>query len=99
MAIAMPRTATSSFRPSSPADHISLAPNLARTREQDAAAVHRLTADRALMTTLDFFMPIVIDSCGFGRIAAAKALSDIFPMRARPCYARSTSVHSTALTG
>jgi len=38
----------------------------------DDAAVYRLTDDRALVVTADFFTPIVDDPFDFGRIAAAK---------------------------
>ncbi|CAN5757622.1 selenide, water dikinase SelD [soil metagenome] len=53
----------------------------------DDAAVYRLTGDRALVATVDFFTPIVDDPYDFGRIAAANALSDIYAMGARPLFA------------
>jgi selenide, water dikinase len=53
----------------------------------DDAAVYRLTEDRALVATVDFFTPIVDDAYDFGRIAAANALSDIYAMGARPRFA------------
>lgn len=53
----------------------------------DDAAVYRLTEDRALVATVDFFTPIVDDPYDFGRIAAANALSDIYAMGARPRFA------------
>jgi selenide,water dikinase len=37
--------------------------------------------------TVDFFTPVVDDAFGFGRIAAANALSDIWAMGARPLFA------------
>jgi selenide,water dikinase len=52
----------------------------------DDAAVYRLTDDRALVVTADFFTPIVDDPFDFGRIAAANALSDIYAMGARPLF-------------
>ena len=52
----------------------------------DDAAVYRITADRAMVVTADFFTPIVDDPYDFGRIAAANALSDIYAMGARPLF-------------
>jgi selenide, water dikinase len=52
----------------------------------DDAAVYRLTDDRALVATADFFTPIVDDPYDFGRIAATNALSDIYAMGARPLF-------------
>ena len=52
----------------------------------DDAAVYRLTADRALVVTTDFFTPIVDNPYDFGRISATNALSDIYAMGARPLF-------------
>jgi selenide,water dikinase len=46
----------------------------------DDAAVVRLTDDVALVTTTDFFPPLVDDPSDFGAIAAANACSDVFAM-------------------
>jgi selenide,water dikinase len=54
---------------------------------RDDAAVVRLTADRALVATLDFFTPIVDSAYDFGRIAAANALSDVYAMGGTPVFA------------
>lgn len=53
----------------------------------DDAAVYRLSDDRALVVTADFFTPIVDDPYDFGRIAATNALSDIYAMGATPMFA------------
>jgi selenide,water dikinase len=53
----------------------------------DDAAVVRLSEDRALVATLDFFTPIVDDPYDWGRIAATNALSDVYAMGARPLLA------------
>jgi selenide,water dikinase len=53
----------------------------------DDAAVYRLSADRALVVTADFFAPVVDDPFDFGRIAAANALSDVYAMGGRPLFA------------
>lgn len=53
----------------------------------DDAGVYRLRDDLALVTTVDFFTPIVDDPFDFGRIAAANALSDIYAMGATPVSA------------
>ncbi len=46
----------------------------------DDAAVLRLTDDLALVSTTDFFPPLVDDPSDFGAIAAANACSDVFAM-------------------
>lgn len=53
----------------------------------DDAAVYRLSEDRALVQTVDFFPPIVDDAYSFGAIAAANALSDIYAMGGDPVFA------------
>ncbi|HEX2234169.1 MAG TPA: selenide, water dikinase SelD [Thermoleophilaceae bacterium] len=55
----------------------------------DDAAVLELAHDLALVSTTDFFTPIVDDPYDFGRIAAANALSDIYAMGATPVLALS----------
>jgi selenide,water dikinase len=52
----------------------------------DDAAVIRLSDDRALVLTTDFFTPIVDDPFAFGQIAAANALSDVYAMGGKPLY-------------
>jgi selenide,water dikinase len=53
----------------------------------DDAAVYRLSDDQAIVTTVDFFTPIVDDPGDFGRIAAANALSDVYAMGGAPLTA------------
>ena len=53
----------------------------------DDAAVYRLNDEQAIVTTMDFFPPVVDDPYDFGAIAAANALSDIYAMGGRPLYA------------
>jgi selenide,water dikinase len=53
----------------------------------DDAAVYRLSDDLAIISTLDFFTPIVDDPYTFGQIAAANALSDIYAMGGKPVLA------------
>jgi len=53
----------------------------------DDAAVYRLNDDQAIVTTTDFFPPVVDDPYDFGAIAAANALSDVYAMGGRPLYA------------
>lgn len=52
----------------------------------DAAAV-LVREDLAVLTTADFFTPVVNDAFDWGRIAAANALSDIYAMGGRPVTA------------
>jgi selenide,water dikinase len=49
----------------------------------DDAAVYRLTPETALVSTTDFFPPLVDDPGDFGAIAAANACSDVFAMGGR----------------
>jgi selenide,water dikinase len=53
----------------------------------DDAAVFRLSDDRAVVATVDFFAPIVDDPYAFGAISAANSLSDIYAMGAQPLLA------------
>ncbi|WP_041371700.1 selenide, water dikinase SelD [Nakamurella multipartita] len=53
----------------------------------DDAAVVRLRADLAVISTADFFTPVVDDAYDWGRIAAANALSDVYAMGGRPVVA------------
>jgi selenide, water dikinase len=53
----------------------------------DDAAVYRLDAERALISTVDFFPPVVDDAYSFGAIAAANALSDVYAMGGEPLVA------------
>lgn len=54
---------------------------------RDDAAVYDLGDGRGLISTTDFFMPIVDDAYAFGRIAAANALSDVYAMGGTPSVA------------
>jgi selenide,water dikinase len=49
----------------------------------DDAAVYQLSEDLALVSTTDFFPPLVDDPADFGAIAAANACSDVFAMGGR----------------
>jgi selenide,water dikinase len=49
----------------------------------DDAAVYRISDDTALVSTTDFFPPLVDDPADFGAIAAANACSDVFAMGGR----------------
>src|ERR1700728_4660783 len=53
---------------------------LVGSETSDDAAVFRLNESQAIVSTTDFFMPIVDDPFDFGRIAATNALSDIYAM-------------------
>jgi selenide,water dikinase len=55
--------------------------------QPDDAAVYTLSPDRAVVSTVDFFPPVVDDPYDFGAIAAANALSDIYAMGAEPIFA------------
>lgn len=53
----------------------------------DDAAVYQIDNDTAIISTTDFFMPIVDDAFDFGRIAAANSISDIYAMGGTPMMA------------
>jgi selenide,water dikinase len=53
----------------------------------DDAAVYDLGDGQAVISTTDFFTPIVDDPWDFGRIAAANAISDVFAMGGKPLMA------------
>jgi selenide,water dikinase len=53
----------------------------------DDAAVCAWDEERALVSTVDFFTPIVDDPYTFGAITAANAMSDIYAMGGRPLFA------------
>ena len=53
----------------------------------DDAAVYRVAPKMALVSTVDFFPPVVDDPFQFGAIAAANALSDVYAMGAKPLFA------------
>lgn len=55
--------------------------------DPDDAAVWRLSEDRALVATTDFFTPVVDDPYDYGSIAAANALSDVYAMGGQPFMA------------
>lgn len=54
---------------------------------KDDAAVYDLGDGRGVISTTDFFMPIVDDPFEFGRIAATNAISDIYAMGGTPMMA------------
>jgi selenide,water dikinase len=69
----------------------------------DDAAVVRISGDTAVVSTADFFTPVVDNPYDWGRIAAANALSDIYAMGGRPlvavnvlCWPRDVLPHELA---
>src|SRR3989475_11177141 len=46
----------------------------------DDAAVYRITADVAIVATVDFFPPVVDDPWTWGAISATNSMSDVFAM-------------------
>ncbi len=66
------------------AQHSSL---LVGNGSKDDAAVYDLGNGTALISTTDFFTPIVDDAFAFGRIAGANAISDVYAMGGKPILA------------
>ncbi len=60
---------------------------LVGNESSDDAAVYQINKDEALISTTDFFLPIVDDPFDFGRIAAANAISDVYAMGGDPLMA------------
>ena len=54
---------------------------------KDDAAVYDLGNGMAMISTTDFFMPIVDDAFSFGQIASANAISDVYAMGGKPFMA------------
>ncbi len=60
---------------------------LVGNNSRDDAAVYDLEDGTAIISTTDFFMPIVDDPFTFGRIAATNAISDVYAMGGQPLLA------------
>ena len=60
---------------------------LVGNHSRDDAAVYDLGNGTAIISTTDFFMPIVDDPFEFGRIAAANSISDVYAMGGKPLMA------------
>lgn len=63
------------------------APLLVDNGSRDDAAVYDLGNGTAVISSTDFFMPIVDDPFDFGRVAATNAISDIYAMGGKPLMA------------
>lgn len=60
---------------------------LVGNESKDDAAVYELEDGNCIISTTDFFMPIVDDAFDFGRIAACNAISDVYAMGGKPLMA------------
>ena len=60
---------------------------LVGNESSDDAAVFRLNEEQSIVSTTDFFLPIVDDAFDFGRIAAANSISDVYAMGGTPLMA------------
>jgi len=60
---------------------------LVGNESSDDAAVFQLDDKKAVISTTDFFVPIVDDAEDFGKIAAANAISDVYAMGGEPLMA------------
>jgi selenide,water dikinase len=60
----------------------------------DDGAVYKVSDDLAIVSTVDFFTPIVDDPYDFGRVAATNALSDVYAMGGRPVTALNLVAYS-----
>ena len=55
----------------------------------DDAAVYELEKNKNIVSTVDFFAPIVDEPLDFGKISATNAISDIYAMGGKPLFALS----------
>lgn len=78
----------------SPQDFPSLLVGLA---SPDDAAVYRLNEEQAIISTVDFFPPVVDNPYDFGAIAAANALSDVYAMGGKPIFAINLAAYPDGL--
>jgi selenide, water dikinase len=60
---------------------------LVGNESKDDAAVMELPGGQCIISTTDFFMPIVDDPADFGRIASVNAISDVYAMGGKPLMA------------
>lgn len=60
---------------------------LVGNESNDDAAVYQINTETAIISTTDFFVPVVDDPYDFGRIAAANAISDVYAMGGKPLMA------------
>jgi len=60
---------------------------LVGTETGDDAAVWQIDENTCIISTTDFFMPMVDDPRDFGRIAATNAISDVYAMGGKPIFA------------
>ncbi|MFA6152227.1 MAG: selenide, water dikinase SelD [Chitinophagaceae bacterium] len=60
---------------------------LVGNESKDDAAVYEIDNGNCIISTTDFFMPIVDDAFDFGRIAACNAISDVYAMGGKPLMA------------
>jgi selenide,water dikinase len=65
----------------------------------DDAAVYRVSDELAIVSTVDFFTPIVDDPYDFGRVAATNALSDVYAMGGTPLTALNLVAYSVDSLG
>ncbi|MFL5808407.1 MAG: selenide, water dikinase SelD [Flavisolibacter sp.] len=60
---------------------------LVGNESSDDAAVYMINGEQAIISTTDFFLPIVDDPFDFGKIAAANSISDVYAMGGTPMMA------------
>jgi selenide, water dikinase len=65
----------------------------------DDAAVYQLDSERAIISTVDFFPPVVDSPYDFGTIAAANALSDVYAMGGTPLMAINLAAFPDTMDG
>ncbi|MCC7301447.1 MAG: selenide, water dikinase SelD [Bacteroidia bacterium] len=71
----------------STAGHADFPHLLVGNEKADDAAVMDIGGDQLLISTVDFFMPVVDNAADFGKIAAANSVSDVYAMGGKPVMA------------
>lgn len=60
---------------------------LVGNNNNDDAAVYQISESQGIVSTVDFFTPVVNEPFTFGQIAAANAISDVYAMGGKPLWA------------
>jgi selenide,water dikinase len=63
----------------------------------DDAAIYRLNDEQAIISTLDFFTPVVDDPYDYGAVAAANSMSDVYAMGGEVIFALNVGAFPASL--
>lgn len=63
----------------------------------DDAAIYKVSEEQAIISTLDFFTPVVDDPYAYGAVAAANAMSDVYAMGGQVLFALNVGAFPTSM--